>query len=202
MPLVKDNEAHYVTAVKLGANLRGTVTVSSNGVDKPYEIGFSGMGNCVADAYVALVNHPDFSGFTIDYSDIAPEFPGSGGAQLLNNAKTLDEFKAEAKLEISRQRNIAEAGGFEAYGKMFDSDAASLQRIALAIDAARAVGDTFSVDWTCQDNSVLTMDYAMLINMPIILAQHGSALHAKSRALKSQIDAATTFEEVGAIIWA
>lgn len=109
--------------------------------------------------------------------------------------------KLEAKQKITEARNTAESQGFSAFGKVFDSDASSIQRISLAVQAAQAVGESFSIEWTCQDNSTITLDYSMMQALPAFMAQAGNALHVKARALKDQIDAAETLEEIEAIVW-
>lgn len=117
---------------------------------------------------------------------------------------TLDKAKAEAKTRINLSRDEAERGGFEAYGKVFDSDDKSINRIlsaAQAASAAKAASLPMSVEWTCADNTTLIMDADMLIEIPVILAQTADALHQKARILKARIDAATTLEEIASIVW-
>lgn len=109
--------------------------------------------------------------------------------------------KQLAKERITAARNIEEKDGFMAYGKVFDSDATSLQRISIAVQAAQVIGEQFTIEWTCKDNSTITLDYAQTIALPLIMAQAANALHVKARALKAQIDAATTLEEINAVVW-
>lgn len=118
--------------------------------------------------------------------------------------EALEEAKAFVKNQINTERNIAERSGFVAYGKLFDSDDKAIQRILGAAQAAviaKQLGQPLSIEWTCADNTTLIMDADMLIEMPVILAQTADALHQKARALKAQIDAATTLNEIAAIVW-
>ena len=109
--------------------------------------------------------------------------------------------KTKAKDRITKLRNTAESSGFTAFGKVFDSDLASIQRISLAVQAAQSTGESFTVDWTCQDNSTIALDYQMMSQLPVIMAQSGSALHVKARTLKGLIDSAGSIEEVDAVQW-
>ena len=113
----------------------------------------------------------------------------------------LDAAKRQARNRINSARDTEELAGFTAYGKTFDSDKTSQQRILIAASTAQVVGSSFTIDWTTADNSVITLDYAQMLGLPVIMAQVGNALHQKARTLKSQIDAATTLEEINAVVW-
>ena len=109
--------------------------------------------------------------------------------------------KTSAKDRITKARDNAESSGFMAYGKEFDSDAMAIQRISVAVQAANAVGESFSKVWTCKDNSTILLDYAQMIALPAIMADADNTLHIKARSLKDQIDTATTLEEINAVVW-
>lgn len=96
-------------------------------------------------------------------------------------------------VEINAERDRREESGFPYRGKVLDSTPRSVQRItaaALAAQAALAAGQQFQIDWTCADNSVLALDAAGVIGMPVALAQHAAALHAHARNLKAAVEAA------------
>jgi hypothetical protein len=118
--------------------------------------------------------------------------------------RSLDEIKADAKAQINSRRNTIEQEGFTYLGKVIDSNSASITRITVAVQAAQvamAAGVPFSVDWTCQDNSVLTMTAQEILGIPAALAIFDNDLHQKARSKKILIDAATTQAEVEAITW-
>jgi len=86
--------------------------------------------------------------------------------------------------------------------KVLDSDALSVLRIntlALTAQAAMAAGQLFEFGWTCQDNSVLTLDAAAALGMPAALATFANGLHQHGRGLKDMIDAATNREELDSV---
>ena len=113
----------------------------------------------------------------------------------------LSTAKTSAKARITQARDADELNGLEAYGKTFDSDVDSQRRILVAANTAQVVGESFSIDWTCADNSVLTLGYEQMIGLPAIMAQVGDQLHQKARTLKAQIDAATTLAEIESVVW-
>lgn len=116
----------------------------------------------------------------------------------------LAEVKKVHKERINSWRDSAEQGGFEYLGKMFDSDPISCTRMmGSAITAQTALGRSrsFSISWTCQDNSQILLDAAQLIGLTVALAEHSSRCHAKALELKSLVDSALTVEEVSAITW-
>ncbi len=118
--------------------------------------------------------------------------------------RTLQDLRAMKWDEIKTLRDALEATSFPYLGKIIDSDARSAQRITAAVqsaDAAQRAGIAFSMDWTCADNSALTLDGPAMQGMPVALAQYADALHQHARALRARIEEATTFEELNLIIW-
>jgi hypothetical protein len=114
----------------------------------------------------------------------------------------LDAGKAEVHALVNNIRDNREASGFQYQGHPVDSDSRSVQRINTAVQAAQvaiAMGQPFGLDWACQDNSIITLDAAGMMGMPVALAIHANALHQHSRSLKVAIDAATSIPELEAI---
>lgn len=118
--------------------------------------------------------------------------------------RTLEEVKRDCRAQINAERDTREQSGFPYLEKIIDSDAKSVQRISVMVQAAQAAiaaGQSFSVGWTCQDNSILTMDAAQVMGMPVALAQYGQQLHAHAKTRKDAVDAASTIEEAEAVQW-
>jgi len=113
---------------------------------------------------------------------------------------TLEEVKFKKWSEIKKARDAEELSGFDYLGKRFDSDSAAIRRISIAVQAAQVVPE-FSIEWTCQDSSTITMDKSQMVQIPITMAMRGNAIHQKARTLKMQIEEAQTIEGVEAIRW-
>lgn len=91
---------------------------------------------------------------------------------------------------ITAERDRREAGTFPYRGRAIDCDPRAVQRIttaAMAAQAALATGQAFSLDWTCADNSVLQLDAAGVIGMPLALAAFADELHQHARMLKELV---------------
>lgn len=116
-------------------------------------------------------------------------------------APTLKEVKDQKRAEINAARDQAEQGGFEYMGKVFDSDQVSAQRISMAAQAMALADDTATITWTCQDNTTIDLNKTQLIGMVAALAAWSNTCHQKATALKAQIDAAKTAEELEKITW-
>jgi hypothetical protein len=117
--------------------------------------------------------------------------------------RPLDEIKAAAKSRVGERRLRAETGGFVYAEKTIDSDRDSILRITSAATTAatmRSVGAEFSVEWTCADNTALALDAQGLAGMQVALAMHGHACHLRARALKDQIEAATSLAEIAQVL--
>jgi len=117
---------------------------------------------------------------------------------------TLEELKAIKWNSIKSQRDTLEQSGVSYLNKTLDSDTLSVQRISIAVQAAQAAisaGQSFTLDWTCQDNSTLTMTAEDICGIPVALATYSNSLHQTARGLRTQIEAATTAEELELIAW-
>ena len=114
---------------------------------------------------------------------------------------SLDELKLAKRAEINQARDAAEQGGFEYMGKVFDSDQVSCIRMSSAAQAMQYADDTATITWTTQDNSTIDLNKSQLAGLVVALAQHSNECHQKATALKVQIDACESQEELDAITW-
>lgn len=133
------------------------------------------------------------------------EFLGDRKYKIVELPKpSLDDLKLAKRAEINQARDIAEQGGFEYMGKMFDSDPIACQRISCAAQAMSLVpaSEENKIVWTCQDNTTIELTAAELSGLVVALSQWSIKCHTKASELKAQIDAAKTAEELEAIVWA
>ena len=103
--------------------------------------------------------------------------------------RSLQDFKVARWVEVRRERDVAEFGGFSWDGSRFDSDALSQQRIAGAVTLAM-MNLAFSIDWTLADNTVRTLNAADMIAVGVALGQHVNACHERARVLRGEIESA------------
>ena len=121
---------------------------------------------------------------------------------------TLADLKAAAWSRIKAERDRREQAGAPYLGKILDSDEKSVTRISIAVQAAQAAisaGAAFSLEWTMQDNSVVTMTAAEVVGMSVALATHSNGLHLAARVVREKIFAATDAAGVEAaekaVVW-
>lgn len=118
--------------------------------------------------------------------------------------RTLDDLKAAQWALIKRARDAAEQAGFVWDGSWFDCDPTSQSRIqggALMATTALLNSAPFSIEWTLADNTTRTLDAAQMVAVGLAMGQHIDSIHQTGRALRAQIDAATTAEAVAAVLW-
>ena len=150
------------------------------------------------------ITEADFESYNAGYVRGADGKPKEKPAHV----PTIAELQAAAWSRIKAERDRREQSGAPYLGKVLDSDEKSVTRISIAVQAAQAAisaGTAFSLDWTMQDNSVVTMTAAEVVGMSVALATHSNGLHLAARAVREKILAATDAAEVEAaeksVVW-
>ena len=119
---------------------------------------------------------------------------------------TMAAQRLDAWARIKAFRTLAEREPLPVGPLTFDADEASQQRIAGAVQMAQlaiASGQDagWSITWTLADNTAATLTAAQMIGVGLALAARTSAIHAKGRDLRAQIDAAGSLDDLNAITW-
>ena len=112
----------------------------------------------------------------------------------------IDTARSKKWIEIKAAREAEEFSSFECSGYLFDCDETSQRRIQGAVQLAQ-IDPALTLDWTLADNSVQEFTAAEIIQIGEALANHVSDAHAHGRIKRSEIDSATTKEDLEAISW-
>lgn len=147
---------------------------------------------CPSDLSI-YINCPDGMSHIID-----------GVPVYIEETPLLEEAKQKKKQMINTIRDEEESKPFLFNNKLFDADPLSIKRLLIAIQAAQAAistGNSFSITWTCADNTTTDLTENDFLNLLVTMTQRGVELHERARGVKTQVDAATTVEEVNAITW-
>lgn len=115
----------------------------------------------------------------------------------------LENYKLQKKSEINNIRNMKETSGFTYLDKVFDSDDKSVLRIYGANDLAikcKENNTPFTIDWTCQDNSQITLNADEMMGVSVALAQFSNKLHQKASNIKEAISNASSKEEIDLLV--
>lgn len=116
-----------------------------------------------------------------------------------NTSELLDVKRSQIIEQINAERDRREQSAFPYLGKQIDSDPVSVQRITVASSTAQmalAASVPFEVNWSCADNSLLTLDAMGVLGMMQALGSHGLALHMYGRGLKAQVEASEDPESI------
>lgn len=120
------------------------------------------------------------------------------------DTRTLQQVKNEKWEEIKRSRDAAINAPLSTPYGVFDADPNSRANIAnsvLYLQTLEQQGTPGTVDWTLADNTTITLNYQEMSTVGLLLGQRTNAAYDTGRALRTQIDAATTIPEVEAIHW-
>lgn len=148
----------------------------------------------------------------------APEFPYVKDGQVLGRPESprlgwfsFNVEQGEWQFDLAQSRDAvwshmkykrekAEFGAFEWGGYTFDCNEVSQRRLQGAVQLA-AIDSTMTLDWTLADNTVHTFAAADYVQIGVALANHVNECHERGRILRSQIQSATTYSELEAIVW-
>lgn len=116
-------------------------------------------------------------------------------------APTLGELKDAAWDRVKARREAEDRQPLPYMGKLLDFDDTGREKLLWALKAADVAGALFTVDWTCADNSTLTLTAETIAGIPVAAAMRSDANHQKARLLREEIDAATTPEKLALVSW-
>ena len=114
---------------------------------------------------------------------------------------TLEEVKEQKINELKAVRDAKEMEPVLYAARKFDFDSKSYERITAAIYALDMQGATSTISWTLADNSSTPVTANDLRGVIAAAAVRSDALHTAYRALKSQVQAAETVDDVNNIMW-
>lgn len=112
----------------------------------------------------------------------------------------LEVIKQRKIAELKAERDEAEVTPIEYNGHSYDFDSKARDRISAAIIALELQGEGTTIEWTTADNDdavVTAQDLRMIIAS---VAARSNKLHTAYRAARAQVEAASTAEEVEAVV--
>ena len=118
--------------------------------------------------------------------------------------RTLDDHKSAKWKEIKRQRDVAEFATFTYNNMEFDGDLDAQRRLTAYISVSKssiAAGQPFEAEFTLANNTNVTLTAQDFVGIELAKVQAVAATFNHASALRDQIDAATTVQEVEAITW-
>jgi hypothetical protein len=117
------------------------------------------------------------------------------------SAKPIEALRMEAKTRISLRRDAAMSDNVLCHGRQWQADANSVDLLNKAISLAGA-GLPLPTVWRDADNgNMLINNIDDLLAIAAAIQIQVQEAYAKSWALKEQVSAATTKEELDAIVW-
>jgi len=146
-----------------------------------------------------MLNFPGFAGWAPNEDGTYRLDSLDGSSRLATTEELLTAKRAQIIEQINAERDRREQSTFPFAGKLIDSDPVSVQRITVASSTAQmalAAGVPFSLDWSCADNSLLTLDAMGVLGMMQALGTHGLALHMYGRSLKAAVEASEDPESI------
>lgn len=162
-------------------------------------------------SYEAPPDHADEGLLTLELAEPLPEgdWHVEAGALVpgLLDLRTLEERRAARWEQIKAARAAAETAPLPTPYGTFDCDPVSQARIANAALLMQTQADQLqpgeapTVDFTRYDNSVVTLTAGQMVEVALRMGAQVQAAFATGRALREQLDAAATIEQIEAVAW-
>ena len=134
-------------------------------------------------------------GYTYDGTEFSPPMP---------IVIPFVQFQASKWETIKSHRDIEERDPLPYLGKLLDFNTLASERLTWAIQTAitaSLTAQSFSIDWTTSDGTVLSMNERDILGIPIAVATRSNAIHQKERMYALAIESALTEEDLSVIIW-
>lgn len=135
-------------------------------------------------------------GVAVEYQRRADEWAASQPVPVTD----LATVKAEATAQLAAMRYEREVGGFDYLGERVMSDRESQSKIGDLALGIQFSGDAFSVAWKCYGGEWLHLDKAGALGLIAAGFSHVGGLFNREAVFSERIQAATTVEEVKAIL--
>ena len=113
--------------------------------------------------------------------------------------RTLEELKADKRLELKGTRDMKEVEPISVNGHLFDFDQKASERISFAITALELSGE--SITWTLADNTNTIVTANDLKAVVAAVAVRSDKLHTTYRTLVDRVEACESKEQVNSIQW-
>ena len=142
------------------------------------------------DGLVGVSENQDGS-YRIEFAD--------GTSRLATQLEITIARRLKRVSEINAERDRREQSTFPYMSKQVQCDPISVQRISVAAATAQmalAASVPYSVDWSCADNSILSLDALGVLGMMQALGAHGIAIHYYARTLKDQVAVSSDPESI------
>lgn len=130
-----------------------------------------------------------------------PRFEWMGPVAGWVDQRTMAEVRAARWESIKAERERRLAGTFAHDGNVFDIDPVNIAGAAMDAREALIAGEAWSQVWVLSNNTTVTLTAAQMIALGRAAKAAVSALWGTSQFLRQQIDAATTPEQVAAVVW-
>lgn len=167
-----------------GSFIAGSGAIWNTAVSIPILVLAAGVPTGVEDWLIASEDSPFFNGSVIgDATD------------------TIGSAKSRAWAGIKAQREARMNGTFTHAGNTYDIDPVNLSGASIDAREALIAEEVWSQMWVLADNTVVTLTAAEMIALGRACKTVVSNLWGMSQYLRGLVDAATTVEEVEAVVW-
>ena len=142
--------------------------------------------------------------YTLDRTEIELELIADVvpvGATRALPPKSLAVVKTERAAFIDSEYERVNQLPISYLGNTFQADNKSTALMTSALAILTSVGGTVGTSWWDIDNAPVAFTYAQFVGLGVMIFQRGQPYFANKRAKKDLINAATTVEEVEAVVW-
>lgn len=132
-----------------------------------------------------------------------PKYPAAWSNETMSwvDLRSLEQLKVSKWEEVKQARQLADESPLITPYGVFDADYQSQQKIAGAVQLALMAPNTWSIDWTLHDNSVVTLTKSQLVEVGVTLGTRTSSLYEQSRTIRDSINNAESREALALVTW-
>lgn len=117
------------------------------------------------------------------------------------DCRSLQQAKDQKWKQIKNIRTQKENSTFSYNGNEFHADKEHIPGAVQLAMMAKSAGQPFSINWTLDNNSVISLNADQMIEVGVALGTFINNLYDIARQLREEIESCSTVQDVDAIVW-
>jgi hypothetical protein len=170
-----------------------------------HPVNIEGTSSIEIDGLISDSTHYISNGVPVPFPpQPTPDYIFEWNTHTWTDPRTIEQVRLDQWEVIKASRSVTLTSPLITPYGTFDADPASQKNITDAIalmQVLEATGSPQTVEFTLADNTVVMLTTQQMIEVGVLLGTRTQGIYSTSRALREQLEYATTIQEVQSVVW-